>query len=306
MKATPIIDRRQVLLGFAATLAAAGLPRAAQGSEVRWWRAYWETTAGQIHVHNAAPQGSGAQRTPLVCFHPTAYSGNFFKEFQALVATDRWVMCPDTPGFGGSFKPQQPPTMRSYAEAMAEMLELMGFGSEGSGPVDLLGFHTGCFIATEIAALRPDLVRRMVLPGIPFQTGEARHKALEANAKPKPLYSDPEELTRMWEQRWEWQGEAVGLPRLLELLGEELRSGPTSWWAYRAVFTYEAEQRLPLIKTPTLAVATGGDLFEPTKAAAALVPNAQVEEHPDREAPLFNLHYELMAEVTRRFLDARL
>jgi pimeloyl-ACP methyl ester carboxylesterase len=291
-------------MGLAALATSMGVPGAAVANPgVRWWKAYWNTRGGQVHIHNAAPAESVRQKTPLVCLHPSAYSGAFFAEYQALMAVDRWVLSPDTPGFGASFKPTAVPTMEDYANTLAEVLDGLGFGTGGAGPVDVLGFHTGCFIATELAAQRPDLVKRLVLPGIPFHVGEERRAQYKKNAKPKALYEDPKELGRMWEERWEWQGVAVSLPRLLELLGEELVGGPNTWWAYDAVFSYAAEQQLPKITAPTLAIATGGDLFEPTKAAAQLIPNSTLESFPDRDAPLFNKHYALTAEVTRRYLD---
>lgn len=302
---SPLMDRRQLMLGLSALSTATLIAptRVLGETPVRWWKAYWNTRGGQIHVHNAAPEAGVPQKTPLVCFHPSSYSGAFLAEYQALMAKDRWVLCPDTPGFGESYQPTEIPSMEDYALAMADVLDVLGFGAGAAGAVDVLGFHTGCFIATELAVLRPDLVRKLVLPGIPFQVGAERKAAYKKNAKPKPLYEDPTELPRIWEERWEHQGAVVKLPRLLQLLGEELGSGPNSWWAYDAVFSYRAEQRFPKIKASTLAIATGGDLSEPTQEAAKLIPNAKLETYPDREAPLFHQHYELMAQVTRRFLD---
>ena len=297
--------RRLLQAGLAlAALPAAVISVAAQGA-VRTWRRYLPTRAGlQVHVHCAAPEDPAASvHRPLVCFHPTAYSGSFFAEFQELMATDRWVISPDTPGFGNSDRPAEMPTMGDYATAMADALDELGFGRLGNGAVDLLGFHTGCFVATELAAQRPDLVGRLVLPGIPFEQGEERARSLQNNAKEKDYFSDAEAFARMWLERYEWQGSAVSIPRLLELLGEELKSGPDHWWAYRAVFTYPAEQRLPLVQQPVLAIATHGDLAEPTAAAAALMPNAQVERYPDLDAPLFNKHHAAMSRIVRRFLD---
>ena len=299
------LNRRQLLAGAAALTASMELPMGvwAADPDVRWWKAYWNTLGGQVHVHNAAPAEPIRQKTPLVCLHPSSYSGAFFAEYQALMAVDRWVFCPDTPGFGASFKPLKIPAMQDYALTLAEVLDGLGFGDGAAGPVDVLGFHTGCFIATELAVQRPDLVKRLVLPGIPFHVGEVRKAQYKKNAKPKPLYEDPAELGRLWEERWQWQGKAVALPRLLELLGEELVGGPNTWWAYDAVFSYAAERQLPKITAPTLAIATEGDLAEPTKAAAQLIPNASVQSYPECDAPLFNKHYELIAEVTRQYLD---
>lgn len=295
------MTRRNLL--SAALAAALAPPMATAIPAVRTWRAYWPTPLGQLHVHNAAPQGSGGTRTALVCFHPTAYSGNFFAEFWEHMATDRWLLCPDTPGFGSSDLNKEAPTMGDYADAMAACLDSLGFGEGGAGPVDLLGFHTGCFIATELAARRPDLVRRIALPGIPFESGADREEALARTAKPSELYSDPRKLESHWRERWEWQGKAVTLPRLLDLLAEELKSGPDYWWAYRAVFTYPVEERFPLVKAPALALATGGDLFEPTQAACDLLPDCRVVRRDELEAPLFNAHAGEVAKEVRKFLD---
>jgi len=301
----PRLNRRQLLAGAASLTASTGLPGGVWAADpsVRWWKAYWNTRRGQVHVHNAAPAEPVRQQTPLVCLHPSSYSGAFFAEYQALMAMDRWVLCPDTPGFGASFKPLEVPTMEDYALNLAEVLDGLGFGAGAAGPVDVLGFHTGCFIATELAVQRPDLVKRLVLPGIPFHVGKARKAQYKKNAKPKVLYEDPAEVGRMWEERWKFQGKAVSLPRLLELLGEELVGGPNTWWAYDAVFSYAADIQLPKITTPTLAIATEGDLFEPTKAAARLIPNSTLQSYPEHDAPLFNKHYALMAKVTRQYLD---
>ena len=300
------ITRRQVLQGALAFVALqrAGISGAGD-SQVRFWRQYLPVSNGlQVHIHCAAPKDPAASvHRPLVCFHPTAYSGSFFLEFATLMATDRWVIAPDTPGFGNSDQPTRMPTMADYAAAMADVLDALGFGRLGQGAVDLLGFHTGCFVATELAAQRPDLVGRLVLPGIPFEQGEERAKSLKANAKEKNYFSDAQAFADMWMGRYEWQGSAVSIPRLLDLLGEELKSGPDHWWAYQAVFTYEAEKRLPLVTQPVLAIATEGDLAEPTAAAAALMPKARVERYPDLDAPLFNKHHEAMNTIVRGFLD---
>jgi hypothetical protein len=81
---TPL-NRRQLLMGLASLATSMGLPGAAVANPnpgVRWWKAYWNTRGGQVHVHNAAPAESVRQKTPLVCLHPSSYSGAFFAEAQ--------------------------------------------------------------------------------------------------------------------------------------------------------------------------------------------------------------------------------
>lgn len=299
-----VMRRRQFLGATVAGIAAASLPVSptlAQSGGPRSWRQYVQIPWGQIHFHGMAPR----RRTgipPLICLHPTPYSGAFYGEFQPLMASDRVVLCPDTPGFGSSDKPSKQMDITQYATVLADAIEALGYGSERTGPVDVLGFHTGCLIAAEMALVRPDLVRRLVLPGIPFREGAEQVAALEENARPKTYYDDVEALGAQWQAQVEWQGHAVSKPRLLELFGEELRSGPNHWWAYQAVFTYPCAEQFAKVTKPTLVVATGGDLLEPSRSAASIFPNASLVERPELDAPLFNQHYAAMAQIVRAYL----
>lgn len=305
MSNTPFtLHRRRFLGASLAGLTSVCLPFGtghAQSAHVRSWRQYVRIPWGQIHIYGMAP-GRPSTQPPLICLHPTPYSGAFYREFQPLMAADRVVLCPDTPGFGSSDKPTRQMDISQYATVLADAIEAMGFGADRSGPVDVLGFHTGCLIAAEMALVRPDLVRRLVLPGIPFREGAEQVASLEENARPKAYYESVEALGEQWNNQVEWQGHAVSKPRLLELFGEELRSGPNHWWAYQAVFTYPCAQQFSKVSKPTLVVATGGDLLEPSKAAASIFPNATLVERPELDAPLFNQHYAAMAQIVTSYL----
>lgn len=220
------------------------------------------------------------------------------------MATDRWVLCEDTPGFGSSDPPNQLPNIGDYAKAIAGAMDALGFGRDDGGPVDVLGFHTGCLIAAEIAATRPDLVRRLVLPGIPFYEGKEQEEAYARNAKEKAYFSDPKLLGDDVNERVDWVGEATGNERLLEILGEELRGGRNNWWAYHAVFRYPARERFARVTQKTLVVATGGELMEASENAAEILPNATLKKFPQYGAPLFHKYPREMAQLTRQFLDA--
>jgi len=300
-----MITRRAVMAALLATSFSRSLFASDPVSApVRTRRKYIPLKNGkQLHLHIAQPAVSSLiRRRPLICFHPTAYSGKFFREYQNLMAADRVVICPDTPGYGNSDKPDTTPTINEYAQAMCEVVDQLAATSRDG--VDLLGFHTGCFIATEVAILRPRTVNKLILPGIPYEQGEARLAALEENAKQAPYFSDVNALGEKWLNQWEWQGSAVTMPRLLELLAEEIAAGPDNWWAYQAVFSYAVEEKLPQVQQPVLALATDGDLFEATTAAAELMPDASVGSYPELDAPLFNKHQHTLADLSRQFLDA--
>ena len=120
--------RRTVLeaasaMGLALTLTK---PGAAQDG-VRTWRQYAKCRFGQIHMVAAAP-ATDTGKSPLVCLHQSPVSGDYYREFQALMAADRLVLCPDTPGYGSSDPTPSQPDMAALGGAMAEALTDLGYG----------------------------------------------------------------------------------------------------------------------------------------------------------------------------------
>ncbi|MEO1246703.1 MAG: alpha/beta hydrolase [Pseudomonadota bacterium] len=286
--------------------ASSGSPAAARPAGPALRRFYVDGRYGQIHVYRAEPDIPAARRQhPLMCFHPTAVSGNYYRDFMLEMGRDRTVLAMDTPGYGRSDRPPEPQPMSGLAGAAADTLDALGYGNNGRGAVDVLGYHTGVFIATELAVLRPDLVRRLVLPGIAYYPpGEERQRLYDENAKPKPLTEDGSGVMDIWKF---WVGnrtEGVSLERGAEHFADHLQSGPYSWWAYHSVFSYAAEERLPLVKQPVLVPNTHGSLEEQTRAAAALFPNVQLLEMPELHHGIFDVGVERLSEVTRKFLDA--
>ena len=147
-------------------------------------RRYVDGRFGQIHLYIAEAVDGSAANTPLMCFHPTAVSGDFYRDFMLEMSKDRRVMAMDTPGYGRSDPPPEPQPMIELAGTAADALDALGYGANGQGAVDVIGYHTGTFIAAELAVIRPDLVRRLVLPGIPYNVGEKRKEMYEQYASP--------------------------------------------------------------------------------------------------------------------------
>jgi len=67
----------------------------------------------------------------------------------------------DLPGFGATPEPPAPWGSREYAEAVAAVAEEVG------RPLVVLGHSFGGRVGLELAVLRPDLVRALVLTGVP-------------------------------------------------------------------------------------------------------------------------------------------
>jgi pimeloyl-ACP methyl ester carboxylesterase len=259
-------------------------------------RAYGTSRYGQLHYAAAGPVATNA--VPLVCFHQSPISGAQFTLFQRAMATDRLVLCPDTPGFGGSDGPTTMPGIADYAAAMGDWLDGMKLG-----PVDALGFHTGTLVAMELAILRPDLVRRLSLTSLALFSNEERERNRKIFGNPRPLFDDPEYLGRYYRDQVSGADPAISDVRRLELFTERMRAGANSWWGPAAVFAYDTAGRAPLVKQKVLLLVMRDTLADATRRSSQLFLNTNVVERLDLHGPTaWDSHPEDIAAEVRRSL----
>lgn len=265
-------------------------------------KSYVDGPFGQIHVTQAGPMRDEG-RVPLVCFHQSPVSAAQFTLFQKEMAADRRVVCPDTPGFGSSDGPSSVPTIEDYAAALAIGLEALGFGA--AQPVDVLGFHTGTQICVEIAAARPDLVRRVVVSSLALFSPEELERNRAGFGGPRPLFSDPKYVAQYYDAQVTRGLSGIVPERRLELFAERLRSGTRSWYGPEAVFAYDTAKRLQDVRQPVLLYALRDTLSENTKRAAPLLAYSKIKERPDIHGPSgWDSNPEEIATDIRTFLDA--
>jgi len=133
---------------------------------VRTRRAYFDCKFGQLHVRTAFPTTGGFdEQVTLFCLHPIDASSRIFSRLLPEIADLRSVYAPDLPGYGES----DPSPTRSVVDAAAAVSELAN--DLRLRQIDLLGVQYGATVALELAAARPELVRRLVLAGV--QTAES-------------------------------------------------------------------------------------------------------------------------------------
>src|SRR5258708_32562752 len=129
---------------------------------VRTRRAYFDCRFGQLHVRTAFPTTGGFdEQATLFCLHPDQSSSRMFARFLPEIANVRSVYAPDLPGFGES-DPSPTPSTADAAGAVSDLANDLRLRR-----IDLLGAHSGAMVALDLAAARPELVRRLVLVGIP-------------------------------------------------------------------------------------------------------------------------------------------
>ena len=272
-------------------------------SDVSFKRRYVDLEWGQIHLLSAIPTQESIA-APVVCFAPTPYSGNYYRLLMQALGQDRVVLAPDYPGLGQSDRPDRDLDIAAHADIMADMLIAAGWGPEANGPVDACGYHTGAFIATELALRHPNLVRRVVLIGIPFYEGNERSERYQNLSSVKPLPDSFAALGQDWIFAVDNRATGVALDRGYLNFLESAAAWQNKSRMYAAVFQYPAEQRAPLLQHPTLVLNPHGSLKEPTRAFAALLANSVLVELPGLKYGIFDTAPDVIAGESRTFLDA--
>lgn len=259
-------------------------------------RAFVDGRFGQIHLRRAGPAES--PHPPLICFHQSPNAGSNFTLFLGEMGRDRLAIAPDTPGFGESDGPPEPPEITDYAGAMADVIDAL----ELDDPIHLLGYHTGVLIAAELALLRPTPIRRLVLIGIPVFNDEER-AAFEKTPWPVPFKEDGASLVEEWNRLLHWRGPGDELPTLRRFFTEKQRAGECAWWGARAVFRHDTRDVLPRLSQPILAVRAHDDLWESMPRAKDLIAPVDWIDLPGHRHGMFDVIPDELAAITRRFLD---
>ncbi len=270
---------------------------------IQVWRQYGAGRYGQMHITAAQPNNGPGAKTPVVCFHPSPMSGLSYKVFQRVLAEDRLVLCPDTPGFGGSDGPGTPVTIPDYTAAMADMLDGLGYGANAKGAVDVVGCHTGTLICTELAVSRPDLVRKLAVPSLALFTSDERTKMKAQFGGPQPILTDPDFIPKVW-RTTVFEGANETAARRLEMFTERLRAGTKGWFGPEASLNYDCESRLKQVMQPVLLLVLNEMLGPNTRRAKEIVHfPVLVDISAKAGHNAWDVEASLMAETMRAFFD---
>ena len=239
---------------------------------------YVDGPFGQIHVRTTSPV---AGVTPLVCLHATAYSSQSFLPLMQAFNGRRQIIAIDTPGYGESDGPGGPVDIAAYADATVAAIEQLA-----DGPVVILGYHSGGYIAAEIAIERPELVERLALIGVPY------FQALDFDlwkgklASPHHLDADLAQFAERWDYFVTNRHASVKLERGFANFVDELKAWPNGWWAHDALFQYDSDHRLPKVQQPVLILNPDSHLGEASRKAGALLSDCVIREMPDCSGPV--------------------
>ncbi|WBH17995.1 alpha/beta fold hydrolase [Sphingomonas radiodurans] len=262
--------------------------------EVR--RHYVDGPFGQLHVRIA---GKATERPALFCFHMSPMSGRVYSNFMAMMGEDRLIVAVDTPGLGMSDTPDTPPEIGDYARAMLAAIDAL----DVTGPVDLMGYHTGSMIACDVARARPDEIRRLVLVSAPIFT-DAEREAMRTLYAPEAPKEDGSHVLKRW-NGWLRHNRPSGLPleTIADMFPDALLGRGRAWWGHRAAFNHLPDMGLPQIHQPIMVINGNDDLTDYTRKAAPLLVNGLIVERPDWSHGFLDAATRDACVLVRRFLD---
>jgi len=259
---------------------------------------YGNTAFGQIHARSLAAAGAETS-APLICLHPAPSSGLYFTSVMPLLNQGRRVVAPDYPGYGGSDTLPSPPSVTDYSCAMLEFLSDIGI----SEPVDILGFHTGCLVGTEMALIEATRIRRLVLCDVPYFEAEQRQTLHKKMAQPMPISSELESISAPWSFNIDSRIDTVPMPRAFELFAEHLRAGSNDYFGFAAAFSYDCEARFAELNADVVLLATQSGLHAPTIAVADKISNATFIDVPEVTTAVFEQGAPAIAKRINSALD---
>ena len=257
---------------------------------------------GVIYAYRDAGEGD----LPLVLLQH--FRGNLDGWDPALVddlAADRRVVAFDNAGVGGS-SGTTPHRISEMARDAIAFIDAMEFTL-----VDLLGFSIGSFVAQEVALVRPDLVRRVILASAAPQGADGIHGwapwVIGAVGKPQ---TSPQEYISVFFTPTPSSSKAGAEAVSRMYARTEDRDAAVGWEVrqaqYDAVCTWgipdhAALQRLAGITQPVFVANGDGDPMIPPRYShliAGLLPNATLKVYPDAaHGFLFQHHAEFAADV---------
>ena len=271
--------------------------------------AYTDATTQRVTDENGieyAYRDVGDGEVPLVLLQH--FRGNLDNWDPALIdelAAERRVVTFDNVGVAATTG-TTPNTIEAMAHGAIDFLEAMSFGR-----VDLLGFSIGSFVAQEIALIRPDLLRRVVLASSAPQGAAGMHgwapEVIGAVGAPETSPQGYLDVFFAHTDSSRQAGQEVA-GRIFGRMAD--RDEPTSWETRQAQYdaicawgipNHALLERVTGIQLPVFVANGDSDpmiLPRYSHLLAGLLPDARVKIYPDSaHGFLFQHHAEFAADV---------
>jgi len=263
-------------------------------------RLFIDGNLGQIHTRAVIPDK--ADRPAIVCLHMSPKSSATYVDVMPHLASRRAVIAADFPGHGESDLPPAEPhvNVADFAETVWSVIE-----AYATGPVHLVGYHTGAMVAVEAASQRPEQIRSIVSIAAPVFTADER-TSLDSLFSPIPIDEEGSRFRIMWERVLQHRGPGMTLQMAAASFAENLRAGDDYEWGHRAAFAYAEtyNQRLGEIEKPMFVINPNDDCFEQSKRADNIMKNGVRRDFPDWGHGFLNAYPEQAAAEILSFIES--
>jgi len=209
--------------------------------------------------------GSGP---PLLLIHGLGSSGDDWAFQRDEFARTHTLILPDLRGSGRSAKPRGPYSIGQFAADLWALLDVLSIGS-----ADVLGFSLGGAVAIEMALMRPDGVRRLIVCNTlaSYRTDTWR-KWLEAHAQLAAVrVLGLRRTARLIARRmFPHDDQAPKRQRVVDVVGANPRRPYLD--TVHALIGWSALDRLAALRAPTLIIAAEHD-YTPLDEKRAEMPH---------------------------------
>lgn len=263
-------------------------------------RDYAASRYGQLHYHIAIP-ATAPTAPPLLCLHQTPGNGRDWLPVIPDLARNRIVIAADTPGYGMSDAPSEPASIKDFASVMAHFMDHLAHGQ----PFDVMGFHTGSAIATELARTHPGMVRRMVVFGLAAFPAEIRASHLANLLEQFPAPADNlDHVEKLWSAIQDLSDHRIDAETKHRNMGEYLRLGSNMAWGYISIFRYDFLAAIADVAQPVLIMNPQDDLWEITSATAHLFRNGRRHDIRNVKHGVLSVEHDRVVTEIENFLTA--
>jgi len=227
------------------------------------------------------------------------YSSVIYEKFIREIGSDRIALALDTPGFGNSDPPPEPPLIQDYAFAMGDVIDELGLET-----IDLIGFHTGSKVALELARQRPETVRKIIFISIAYWTKEEILKR-ETTVRRPELTSDGSHLVNAWNGSMKWSMKERTPMMLAEVFYAQTINPSIIHWGHQAAYQYDVETAMNEIKQPVLVLNPEDDLWTQTPRIKPLLKQkgSQFMDLPGWSHGFLDICTQETVNIVRQFLD---
>lgn len=199
-------------------------------------------------------------------------SNQFDNVYEPLARRGFLAIGIDMPGFGLSDPTDFVPGVADYAQVVPPVLDALGIDRAA-----LLGHHTGALAATEAAIAFPERIDALVINGPLIVSAEDRQAfreglhqwELDYGARPAAAH-----MVELFEIRDRLASGTIPPARLSDYVVQALIGTGPFWYGHHAAYMYQQDERLPLVRQPTLLLTNTGDMIYPhAERAHALRPD---------------------------------